>query len=51
MLTRRSVTLLCLECHANTPAFHDISSPRFRFCQNCHAAVHGSNRDPRLIEE
>jgi DmsE family decaheme c-type cytochrome len=51
LLTRHSVTMLCLECHANVPAFHDISRPRYQNCQTCHAAVHGSNRDPRLFEE
>jgi len=33
------------------PSFHDVSRPRYQSCQNCHAAVHGSNRDPRLFEE
>jgi DmsE family decaheme c-type cytochrome len=51
LLTRHSVTMLCLECHADVPAFHDISRSRYQNCQNCHAAIHGSNRDPRLIEE
>jgi DmsE family decaheme c-type cytochrome len=50
-LTRPSVTMLCLECHANVPSFHDLGRARYQNCQNCHAAVHGSNRDPRLIEE
>ena len=51
MLTRHRVTALCLECHTNVPSFHDVSRPRYQQCQNCHAAVHGSNRDPRLFEE
>jgi len=51
MLTRRDVSLLCLECHVDVPAFHDISRPRYKNCQNCHTAVHGSNRDPLLFEE
>ena len=42
---------LCLECHSDVPSFHDVSRPRYQNCQNCHAAVHGSNRDPRLFEE
>jgi DmsE family decaheme c-type cytochrome len=50
-LRRRHVRSLCLECHADVPAFHDVSRPRYQKCQSCHAAVHGSNRDPRLIEE
>jgi DmsE family decaheme c-type cytochrome len=51
LLRRRTVLSLCLECHAGVPAFHDLSQARYRACQTCHAAVHGSNRDPRLIEE
>jgi DmsE family decaheme c-type cytochrome len=51
LLTRHRVAALCIECHSNVPAFHDISRPRYQSCQNCHAAVHGSNRDPLLFEE
>jgi len=50
-LRRRNVAQLCLECHAGAPAFHDLSRTRYQACQNCHVAVHGSNRDPRLLEE
>jgi predicted CXXCH cytochrome family protein len=51
LLTRRSISHLCLECHTDVPAFHDLGRTRYQDCQTCHAAVHGSNRDPRLIEE
>lgn len=51
MLTRRTVLNLCLECHADVPRFHDVSQPRFRNCQTCHSAVHGSNRDGSLFDE
>ncbi len=51
MLTRRTSLSLCLECHTGVPAFHDLTSARFRVCQSCHFAVHGSNRDPRLFDE
>lgn len=51
MLTRASVTQLCLECHTNTPSFHDLSQPKYRQCQQCHAAVHGSQRSPGLFQE
>jgi len=51
LLTRPNIDMLCLECHANVPSFHDVSRPRYQNCINCHAAIHGSNRDPRLIEE
>ncbi len=50
-LKRRRVADLCLECHAGVPAFHDLSKSRFQACQSCHAAVHGSNHEPRLFEE
>lgn len=51
MLTRRTVFNLCLECHAGIPALHDLTQARFRRCQTCHSAVHGSNRDRRLFDE
>lgn len=51
LLTRRTVLDLCLECHAGVPAFHDLGQARFRNCQTCHAAVHGSNRDRSLFDE
>ncbi len=51
LLTRRTTLSLCLECHTDVPAFHDITSARFRSCQSCHFAVHGSNRDPRLFDD
>ena len=51
LLTRPNIGMLCLECHADVPAFHDVSRTRYQNCINCHAAIHGSNRDPRLIEE
>ncbi len=50
-LRRRNVAQLCIECHAGVPAFHNLSQPRYQSCQNCHVAVHGSNRDPRLLED
>ncbi len=56
MLTRQNVLLVCLECHSNVPgrptngtlgtigpAIHDLTSPRFQNCTNCHQKVHGSN--------
>ena len=51
LLTRHRMTALCLECHTNAPSFHDISRPRYQQCQNCHVAVHGSNRDPLFFKE
>lgn len=50
-LKRRNVINLCLECHADVPAFHDLSLARYRACQTCHAAIHGSNRDPLFRTE
>lgn len=51
LLTRHRTRDLCLECHANVSAFHDLSKPRFQNCVTCHAAIHGSNRDPNLLDE
>lgn len=51
LLKRRTVMNLCLECHPGIPALHDLSQARFRACQSCHVAVHGSNRDARLFDE
>jgi DmsE family decaheme c-type cytochrome len=52
-LTRRTSLSLCLECHGDVPArsFHDFTQARFRNCQNCHRAVHGSNSDPHLLDD
>ena len=50
-LARHRVMALCLECHSDVPSFHDVSRPRYQSCQNCHTAIHGSNRDPRLMKE
>ncbi len=50
-LQRPSIMMLCLECHADVPSYHDLTTAKYRNCQNCHAAVHGSNHDPRLLRE
>ena len=51
MLKRNKVEQICLECHGDTPVFHDLSQIRFRQCEDCHSAVHGSQRSPKLFEE
>lgn len=62
LLKRNDVRFLCLECHSNTqglasegvgigpttPTFHDITTPRYQNCTNCHFTIHGSNLDPFL---
>jgi len=65
MLTRQLVRLVCQECHSNLPpttpagnatlgtigpAIHDLTSPRFQNCTNCHQKVHGSNVDRDLFK-
>lgn len=35
----------------DTLTFHDLSKPAYRACVSCHAAVHGSPRDPILLQE
>ena len=63
MLTRPVVFTLCLECHngagnlgrqangvrvqAVTP--HNMNSPTYQGCPNCHAKIHGSNADLRFF--
>jgi predicted CXXCH cytochrome family protein len=57
MLIRNEVRLVCMECHSNLPvpvpasnsnlgtvgpALHDLRSPRFQNCTQCHQKVHGS---------
>lgn len=57
MLTRSSVKQLCLECHsmsqgtlAPQPAsFHDLRSPQYQNCTNCHVRIHGSNVSQYLL--
>lgn len=65
MLVRQEVRLVCLECHANLPqpqpgatakvagvvppAFHDMTSPRYRNCTICHQKIHGSHIDRNLL--
>jgi len=51
LLVRRQVADLCLECHSRVPAFHNLSSARYRDCTRCHAEVHGSNRSPVFFQE
>jgi DmsE family decaheme c-type cytochrome len=63
MLTRQSVQYVCLECHANLPAFsktatigvvppafHDLRAPVFRNCTVCHQKIHGSHADRNLLK-
>lgn len=50
MLNRAQVRFLCLECHANTPSFHDLSEPLYQNCTACHSRVHGSNLSRQLFE-
>jgi DmsE family decaheme c-type cytochrome len=59
MLVRATVRQVCIECHSpigtatlgsQPPSFHNLSLPRYQNCTTCHAAVHGSNRDPQLLK-
>lgn len=50
LLTRNDVRTLCLECHANTPAGHNLSQPRYQNCTICHKAIHGSNSHKLFFE-
>jgi len=42
MLRRPLVHLQCLECHADTPSFHNIAEPVYQHCTVCHVRIHGS---------
>jgi DmsE family decaheme c-type cytochrome len=60
MLTRNQPQVLCLECHANIgmgpflgstpPAFHNLRSPIYQTCVNCHIKIHGSNVSSALLQ-
>jgi predicted CXXCH cytochrome family protein len=58
-LTRADVRQLCLECHSTLPSgpigsqppsTHDMLSPRYRNCVQCHTAIHGSSKSPVLLK-
>jgi DmsE family decaheme c-type cytochrome len=58
-LKRATVWQLCIECHSpvggdtlgsQPPSFHNLTDPRYLNCTNCHVAIHGSNRSPRLFK-
>jgi DmsE family decaheme c-type cytochrome len=49
LLIRQQVAQLCYECHTVTPSNH--LQPSFRDCTRCHVAIHGSNVDPRFLEQ
>jgi hypothetical protein len=54
---------MCLECHNGVPgfgrarlsapvptSFHDLRSPLFQNCTNCHSHIHGSNIDAFFLK-
>jgi len=49
LLVRQQVAQLCYECHTVTPANH--LQPSYRDCTRCHVDIHGSNVDPRFLEQ
>ncbi len=57
MLIRSQVSQLCLECHSMStgtlgsqpPSFHDLRSPRYQNCTNCHLRIHGSNVNSKFL--
>jgi DmsE family decaheme c-type cytochrome len=49
LLVRQQVAQLCYECHTVTPPTH--LQPSFRDCTRCHVDIHGSNVDPRFLEQ
>jgi predicted CXXCH cytochrome family protein len=49
LLVRSDVRFLCLECHEDTPRFHDLSQDRFQNCTVCHTTIHGSYVDAKFL--
>jgi DmsE family decaheme c-type cytochrome len=49
LLVRQQVAQLCYECHTVTPTSH--VQPSYRDCTRCHVSIHGSNTDPRFLEQ
>jgi DmsE family decaheme c-type cytochrome len=49
LLIRQQVAQLCYECHTVTPSNH--IQPSYRDCTRCHVSIHGSNTDPRFLEQ
>jgi DmsE family decaheme c-type cytochrome len=46
LLTQPTTHTLCLQCHSDTPLFHDQAPGSFwRRCVDCHAEIHGSQLD------
>lgn len=50
LLARHEARFLCLSCHTNVPQFHNQADPKYRQCTSCHAAIHGSNFNPKFME-
>jgi len=63
LLRRPVVFTMCLECHNGAPGFsrtgqgdpvpfqfHNLRSPLFQNCTNCHSHIHGSNLDAFFLK-
>lgn len=63
LLTRNTMTSLCLECHSNVglkagetprgvqaPSFHNVLTARFQNCTTCHTQIHGSHLNRFFFE-
>jgi len=63
LLRRPVVFTMCLECHNGAPGFgrmgqgdptpsefHNMRSPLFQNCTNCHSHIHGSNTSPFFLK-
>lgn len=51
LLVRHEPSAVCLECHTDTPAFHNVCNPTYRQCLACHPAVHGSQTSQKFFRE
>lgn len=52
LLAYQEVASLCLQCHPDTPAFHNQKrvAGNFRNCTICHVNIHGSNVNHAFFE-
>ncbi len=43
MLKTNRTSELCISCHTEAPATHNLADPRYQNCTTCHTAIHGSD--------
>lgn len=43
MLKTNRTSELCISCHVEAPATHNLADTRYQSCTTCHTAIHGSD--------